>query len=149
MQRFLSTVTNRLDAKGRVSVPAGIRQVLAPENLQGFYCLPSLSGPVIEAFGGDLLALMEARFAKMDPLFDEGYDDEAHAVLGRLQFVKYDEEGRASLPADLCQHAGITDRVSFVGLGAKFQMWEPSRFEEASKLRIERAKQRRLAGGAA
>jgi MraZ protein len=29
----------------------------------------------------------------------------------------------------LREHAGITTHITFVGLGEKFQMWEPKRFE--------------------
>jgi len=33
------------------------------------------------------------------------------------------------LSINLKRHAGITDAVTFVGLGHKFQIWEPSRFQ--------------------
>ena len=146
MQRFLSTIVNRLDAKGRVSVPAAFRQVLAQENLQGFYCIPSLSGSALEAFGGAMLEKTEARLAQHDPLFSDEYDDEAYAVLGRAQFLKFDDEGRVTLPSDLAAHAGISERVAFIGLGTKFQIWDPGHFEDNRVKRIERARQRRAAG---
>jgi MraZ protein len=146
IQPFLSTVINRLDAKGRVSVPASFRQILTQENLQGVFCIPSFSAPALEAFGAAMLAQAEARLAKYDPLFSPEYDDEAYAVMGRTQFLKFDDEGRMTLPTDLIEHAGIADRVCFIGLGTKFQIWDPVKFEDDRQRRIERARARRSAG---
>lgn len=146
MPPFLSTVVNRLDAKGRVSVPATFRQILSQENLQGVYCIPSFVAPALEAFGAALLTQAEARLAKYDPLFSSEYDDEAYAILGRAQFLKLDDEGRITVPSDLIEHTGITDRVCFVGLGTKFQIWDPLKFEDDRLKRIERARSRRSSG---
>ena len=41
-----------------------------------------------------------------------------------------DQDGRIVLPEKLRAHAGIGTEIAFVGLGEKFQMWEPARFEE-------------------
>jgi MraZ protein len=95
---FVSTVVNRLDAKGRVSIPAAFRQILAQQNLNGVYCIPSFAQPALEAFGETLLAQFQQRLDKYDALFSEEYDDEAQAVLGRAQFLKFDDEGRVTLP---------------------------------------------------
>jgi transcriptional regulator MraZ len=149
VQPFVSTVVNRLDAKGRVSVPAPYRQILAQQNLQGVYCIPSFSMPALEAFGETMLSQTQERLARYDPLFNPEYDDEAYAVLGRTQFLKFDDDGRVTLPADLIQHAGIGERVAFIGLGVKFQVWDPIRFEADQKQRIERARARRSNGGGA
>ena len=149
VQPFVSTVVNRLDAKGRVSVPAPFRQILAQQNLQGVYCIPSFALPALEAFGETMLAQTQERLAKYDPLFNREYDDEAYAVLGRSQFLKFDDDGRVTLPADLIQHAGITERVAFIGLGVKFQIWDPVRFENDQKDLIDRARARRANGGGA
>jgi MraZ protein len=149
VQPFVSTVVNRLDAKGRVSVPAPFRQILASQNLAGVYCIPSFSLPALEAFGETMLAQTQERLSRYDPLFQAEYDDEAYAVLGRTQFLKFDDDGRVTLPADLIAHAGIAERIAFVGLGVKFQIWDPVRFEADHKARIERAKARRAGQGAA
>jgi MraZ protein len=146
---FVSTVVNRLDAKGRVSIPALFRQILAQQNLHGVYCIPSFSDPALEAFGDTLLAQFQQRLEKYDPLFNREYDDEAQAVLGRTQFLKLDDDGRVTLPADLIAHAGIGERVAFIGLGVKFQIWDPAKHEAVERERVERVKLRRLGNGAA
>jgi MraZ protein len=149
VQPFVSTVINRLDAKGRVSVPAPFRQILAQQSLPGVYCIPSFALPALEAFGEAMMAQTLERLGKYDPLFNAEYDDEAYAVLGRSQLLKFDDDGRVTLPLDFIQHAGITERVMFIGLGVKFQIWDPVRFEADQKERIERARARRTQGGGA
>ena len=147
MQPFVSTVVNKLDAKGRVSVPAPFRQILAQQNLKGFYCFPSFVAPALEAFGETLLNEFQERLGNVDPLFSEDYDAQAQAVVGESQFLNFDDEGRVRLPDDLIAHAGIGERVLFVGMVKKFQLWEPERFEPVRRERIARARATRLGTG--
>ena len=144
---FVSSAVNKLDAKGRVSVPASFRQILASQNLHGVYCVPSLVMPALEAFGETLLSQFQQRLGQYDALFSEEYDDEAQAVLARTQFLNFDDEGRVRLPDEFIAHTGISERVAFVGLNVKFQIWDPVRLEPIERERIERAKQRRQRGG--
>jgi MraZ protein len=143
---FVSTFTNKLDAKGRVSIPAPYRQILAQQDLPGLYCIPSFVSLSLEAFGNALITQFQQRLEKYDPLFSENYDDEAQAVLAQAQSLNFDDEGRVRLPDDMIAHAGITERVVFVGLGQKFQMWDPVRFEPVQRERIARARALRSTG---
>ena len=146
MPPVVSTFTNKLDAKGRVSIPAPYRQILAQQEMGALYCIPSFVSPSLEAFGNTLLNQFQQRLDKYDPLFSENYDDEAQAVLAAAQPLNFDDEGRVRLPDDLIAHAGISERVVFVGLGQKFQMWDPVRFEPVQRERIARARALRSAG---
>jgi MraZ protein len=146
VQPFVSTIINKLDAKGRVSIPAPFRQILAQQNLHGIYCIPSFVAPALEAFGETLLAQFQERLRKFDPLFSEDYDAQAHAVLGQTQLVNLDDEGRVRLPEELLAHAGITERVLFIGLDVKFQIWDPARFEPVQRERLARARAARSGG---
>lgn len=142
---FVSTFTNKLDAKGRVSIPAPYRQILAQQEMGQLYCIPSFVSPCLEAFGNSLLSQFTQRLGSYDPLFSENHDDQAQVVLAAAQPLNFDDEGRVRLPDELIAHAGITERVVFVGLGQKFQMWDPVRFEPVQHERIARA--RALRGG--
>ncbi len=51
------------------------------------------------------------------------------ALFGTSEVLTIDQDGRTILPDRLREHAGITTHITFVGLGEKFQMWEPKRFE--------------------
>jgi transcriptional regulator MraZ len=128
MDRFVSNVTLRLDAKGRVSIPASFRSVLAGDGFDGLYCYPALDRPAIDAGGNALMAEIEAVIARYAP-FSDARERFALALYGTSETLKIDGEGRVSLSDTLKRHAGITEAVTFVGLGHKFQIWEPGRFQ--------------------
>jgi transcriptional regulator MraZ len=128
MDRFVSNVTLRLDSKGRVSIPASFRSVLASDGFDGLYCYPALDRPAIDAGGNALMAEIEAVIARYAP-FSEEREQFALALYGTSETLKIDGEGRVSLSEALKRHAGITEAVAFVGLGHKFQIWEPGRFQ--------------------
>jgi MraZ protein len=128
MDRFVSNITLRLDSKGRVSIPASFRSVLARDGFDGLYCYPALGRPAIDAGGNALMAEIEAVIARYAP-FSEEREQFAVALYGTSETLKIDGEGRVSLSETLKSHAGITEAVAFVGLGHKFQIWEPGRFQ--------------------
>jgi MraZ protein len=127
MDRFVSNFALRLDAKGRVSIPASFRAVLARDGFEGLYCYPTLDAPALDAGGHGLLGEIEALIGRFSPYSPER-EQFAAALYGTSEVLKIDGEGRVTLTEPLKTHAGIADAVSFVGLGQKFQIWEPSRF---------------------
>jgi len=136
MDRFVATYTMRLDAKGRVSIPASFRAVLARDGFEGLYCQPSPGHPALDAGGNALIQEIEALINRFPP-YSEERDDLAAALYGSSEILKIDSEGRIILTERLKTLAHIGEQVAFVGLGHKFQIWEPERFytflEEASE----------------
>ena len=63
------------------------------------------------------------------PDYSDERDELSVALYGDVQVLSIDQDGRIVLPEKLRAHAGIGAEVAFVGLGEKFQMWEPGRFE--------------------
>ena len=127
MDRFVSHYMLRLDAKGRVSVPASFRAVLARDGFDGLYCFPALDRPALDAGGNALLAEIEALLAGFSPFSDQR-EQFSLALYGPSETLKIDGEGRVVLTDALKTHAGIADAATFVGLGHKFRIWEPGRF---------------------
>jgi MraZ protein len=127
MDHFVSNYTLRLDAKGRVSVPAQFRAVLARDGFDGLYCYPALDCPALDAGGNALFAEIETLIARFPPYSDQR-DDFSRALYGTSETLKIDGEGRVILSEPLKEHAGIADAVTFSGMGHKFQIWEPARF---------------------
>ena len=127
MDRFLSNAVNRIDAKGRVSVPAHFRAVLQKRGFQELYALSALDVPAIDMGGLDLLDRYEARLGAEDP-FLQTADDMSFFCHGDGAFVKVDAEGRFTVPDFIREHTGIASEVAFVGRGQFFQVWEPGRF---------------------
>ena len=128
MDRFVSNYTLRLDSKGRVSIPAAFRAVLARDGFEGLYCYPTLDRPALDAGGNALFSEIEALIGRFPPYSDER-EQFAAALYGTSETLKVDAEGRVVLTEPLKKHAGVIDAVSFVGLGHKFQIWEPGRFQ--------------------
>ena len=145
MDRFVSNFTLRLDAKGRVSIPAPFRSLLGRDGFDGLYCYPALDRSAIDAGGNALMSEIEALIARFAP-YSEEREQFASALYGTSETLKIDGEGRVILTEPLKSHAGIGDTVAFVGLGHKFQIWEPGRFrnELAEATRKVRALKRRL-----
>ena len=129
MDRFVANFTLRLDSKGRVSIPSAFRAVLVRDGFEGLYCYPALVSPAIDAGGRALIAEIEALIGRFAP-FSEERERLALALYGTSETLKVDGEGRVVLSDSLKRHAGITDAVAFVGLGQKFQIWEPGRFQK-------------------
>ena len=128
MDRFVSTFTNKIDAKGRVSVPAPFRAVLTRDGYDGgIYCYPSLDSPALDA-GGEALARKIDALLDSLPDFSDERDELSVALYSDVQILNIDGDGRIVLPQALRNHANITTHVTFVGMGQKFQIWEAERF---------------------
>jgi MraZ protein len=147
MDRFVSTFTNKIDAKGRVSIPAPFRQVLERDGYAGgIYCYPSLDAPALDAGGQSLAQKIDGLLDGLPDYSDER-DELSVALYGDVHVLSLDGDGRIVLPEGLRAHAQLSTHVTFVGLGQKFQMWEPQRFEERrARARAKVQDHRRLFG---
>ena len=127
---FVGTVDNKLDRKGRVSVPAAYRTHLAEEGFPGFFAYPSprVDSGAIEACGMRFMQVLSDRIGQLD-FFSEEQDELTASIFAKAHQLTWDAEGRVSLPEALIAYAGVTDRVVFVGRGKTFQLWQPQRFE--------------------
>jgi transcriptional regulator MraZ len=136
---FLSTYVNKVDRKGRVSVPATFRASLAAQRFPGIVAFPSYKYPAIDANGIERMEELAARLETLEEFSDE-HENLAALLFAPSQRLPFDTEGRVVLPADLAEHAFITDSAAFVGLGKSFQIWEPGRFAEHLASLRERAR---------
>ncbi|HEX4293786.1 MAG TPA: hypothetical protein VHZ29_06610 [Rhizomicrobium sp.] len=146
---FISTMTGTLDAKGRVCIPAAFREVLSAQGTAGVYICPSFAEGALEGFGDEVLQEFHQRQAAEDPFFSQAADDKAFAVLSMSQLLPRDENGRVRLTDEMIAHAGLKDRVTFVGMGRKFQIWDSERFAPVLAERLKRALAQRNAGSGA
>ncbi|MCO6388057.1 MAG: division/cell wall cluster transcriptional repressor MraZ [Aliihoeflea sp.] len=143
MDRFLSSAINRIDSKGRVSVPAHFRAVVQKRGYADLYALRALDVPALDVGGLDLLDRYEERIALEDP-FLQTADDMSFFCHGDGAFLKLDQDGRITVTDFLREHTGIEAEVAFVGRGTFFQMWEPSRLKahgEAVRARLSKLRQ--------
>ncbi|MCC0012003.1 MAG: division/cell wall cluster transcriptional repressor MraZ [Rhodobiaceae bacterium] len=128
MERFVSSFRNKVDGKGRVSVPAVFRGVLARQGHSVLYAYPSPGAPALDCGGQRLIDEISVLLEGLPPYSDER-DLLSVELFGRCEELRVDGDGRIVLPDDLRAHAGIEGEAVMVGLGHKFQIWEPGRFE--------------------
>ena len=128
MHDFVSKYVNRLDSKGRVSIPAPYRQVLAREGQEILFCCPALGVDAFDAGGLGLRGSIDAYLDAFDA-FSEEREMLSTALLGESEGLKIDKDGRVVLTDTIKTYTGITDAVAFVGQGDKFRIWQPERYE--------------------
>ena len=126
---FLSTYENKLDKKGRVSVPASFRSYLSNLGYNGVVCYPSFNNQSIEAWPQDRIEKITQAIDSLNP-FEEKRDFFATSILSESINLQFDSEGRISLTTKLLKHAKIKNSMLFVGQGKTFQIWEPATFEK-------------------
>ena len=126
---FLSTYENKLDKKGRVSVPASFRSYLSNLGYNGVICYPSFNNQCIEAWPQDRVEKISNAIDSLNP-FEEKKDYFATSILSESINLQFDNEGRISLTSKLLKHAKIKNSMLFVGQGKTFQIWEPTIFEK-------------------
>ena len=135
---FLSSFENKIDKKGRVSVPSTFRSHLNSMGYNGFITYPSFNHSALEACSQDRIEKLSKTIDSLNP-FDEKRDYFATSILSESVNVQFDTEGRISLSDKLLNHAKIKNRVLFVGLGYTFQIWEPMLFEKFKSLARKKA----------
>tara|TARA_B100000941_G_C28450716_1_gene524921 strand:+ start:199 stop:663 length:465 start_codon:yes stop_codon:yes gene_type:complete len=139
---FLSSFENKLDKKGRVSVPATFRSYLNSMGYNGFISYPSFNHQALEACSQDRIEKITYTIDSLNP-FEEKRDYFATSILSESESLQFDTEGRVSLSEKHLNHAKIKNNLLFVGLGKTFQIWEPRNFEKFRSLARKKAYQNR------
>jgi|TARA_B110000438_G_scaffold264753_1_gene277644 MraZ protein len=139
---FLSSYENKLDKKGRVSVPATYRSHLSSLGYNGFISYPSFNHNALEGCAQDRIEKLSSTIDSLNP-FEEKRDYFATSILSESISLQFDTEGRVLFPEKLLNHAKIKNNILFVGLGKTFQVWEPKMFEKFKLIARKKAYQNR------
>ena len=126
---FLSTYQNKIDKKGRVSVPASFRSYLSNLGYNGVICYPSFNNNCIEAWPQDRIEKISNAIDSLNP-FEEKKDYIATSILSESINLQFDSERRILITNKLLKHAKIKNSILFVGQGKTFQIWEPNYYEK-------------------
>lgn len=141
MALFLSRFDNKVDKKGRVSVPASFRADLISDAFAGVVAFPSPgNGGAIDGCDIGRMKQLADGIDSFNP-FSAEFGDLATAILTKSHRLPFDGEGRIILPQQLLEHAGITTMATFAGRGATFQIWAPETYEAYEIEATERAKE--------
>ena len=141
MAALIGRYINKIDTKGRVSIPKIFRDKFLGQEFIGIYVFPSFKYPAIEACGEDFIERVVRSIDDLD-LFSDQQDDLASVVLEHSYQLPYDTEGRVNIPVELLKHAKLKTKVNFVGRGNRFQIWNPDTYEVHSNDAFVRAQSR-------
>ncbi len=123
---FQGTFERQLDSKRRITVPSEYRAAAAGP-FSGIICFPSIEADCIEAGGKPLYDSYDAIIQGL-PFGDSLRLALETMIYGGLEQLAFDTAGRITLPEMLCDMFGLTDWVTVVGLGDRFQIWERDAF---------------------
>lgn len=133
---------NRIDRKGRVSVPKTFRDYLqAQGGFLGAYAYGLINEPGIEGCGESFMTRVAESVERLG-MFSDDHDEFALALLESAHQLPFDPEGRITLPAELVEHAGLQAEVLFVGRGSRFQIWNPSTYQQHRNELVDRLRSR-------
>lgn len=142
MALFLSTFTNKIDAKGRVSVPAQFRSALVNKDFSGIVVYESFVNQCIEGCDIQRITKLSESIDSLDP-FSEERDAFATTILGGAMQLSVDGDGRVILPESLIAKSEISKKALFVGKGPTFEIWNPEKFDEYLIIAKKQAKEKR------
>jgi MraZ protein len=143
MPLLLGKHVNKVDRKGRVSVPKLFRDAFREQEsgFTGIYAYPLFKYPAIEACGEDFMKRVVDSLEDM-AMFSEDQDDLSSVLTESTVPLAFDPEGRVVLPEELIAHAGIDGEALFVGRGKGFRIWNPETYRQHREGAFERARAR-------
>lgn len=137
---------NKVDKKGRVSVPKQFRDALVGgtggSGFMGVYIFPYFKYPALEGAGERFMQRLSQSLDDNLDLFSDDQEDLASITLESAHQLSFDPEGRVSLPSELCRHSEITSEALFVGRGSRFQIWSPPLYEKHRSGAFARAREK-------
>ena len=123
MDLFISKYFNKIDKKGRVSLPSSFRSALPKTNKNEIILYKSLKTPSIEGCGTGRLEEIAKRINNLD-FFSDDHDDFSASIFSEIISINLDKEGRFLIPDELKNYANIKTEAAFFGQGHYFQIWE-------------------------
>ena len=124
MELFVSTFVNKIDKKGRVSLPSIFRSALPKNHSNEIILLKSLRKRTIEGLSVLRVKEMASRINNLD-FFSEEHEDFTTSKFSEMIPTNLDKEGRFLLPESLKNFASIKTEVAFIGQGYFFQIVNP------------------------
>ena len=124
MDLFVSTFNNKIDKKGRVSLPSIFRFALPKDYKNEIILTKSLRNKAIEGLSVLRVKEIAARINNLD-FFSDEHDDFTTSIFSEMLPTHLDREGRFLLPEKLKDFANIKDEVAFIGQGYFFQITNP------------------------
>ena len=132
---FQGSALNAVDAKGRVSVPAFLRQVIERRgDARNIVLAKHDHFQALSAYDPAYAALKHSKLERLlekqetDPASELEHARRTMMAFGATEEVPYDSSGRVIIPPMMRRKSGIEDLALFIGVGETFQLWNPTLF---------------------
>ena len=129
---FRGHFEHAIDDKGRTSLPARFRDVLAATGDARLVVTPALGDPCLDVYPVKAWEELEAKLAALNAFDAEVIEFRRFYVSAAVE-CELDKQGRILVPNSLREHAGLTKTVMWLGHGQKAELWSREQWEAMSR----------------
>ena len=126
MASFKGQAEYSVDSKGRVAIPARMRNALNPDANNGFTITRGFEQCIL-LFPLDEWAKREAEIARLNTYRSEARSF-VRTIMRWADEVTLDGQGRIVVPKNLISFAGLKDAVLIIGVLDRIEIWNPDVF---------------------
>ena len=130
---FSGHFEHAIDAKGRTSVPARFRDILAAQSDLRLVLTPALFDPCLDVFPMRAWEDLEGKIAGL-PRFDPKVVHLRRRYVSAAVECEIDKQGRILVPPALREHAGLVKEVLWAGSGKSAELWSKDRWTKGLAL---------------
>jgi MraZ protein len=127
---IVGTYECKVDAKGRVLLPAPLKKQLAPSLQNGFVLKRSVFQPCLELYPMDEWDLMMSKINKLNRFVKKNNDFIRRFTAG-VKIVEIDALGRLLVPKDLVSFAKISKDIVFSSAVNIIEVWDKDLYEKS------------------
>ena len=128
MVNLIGTYECKVDAKGRLMVPAPIKKQLAPILQEGFVLKRSVFQPCLELYPMGEWDLLMGKVNKLNR-FQKKNNDFIRRFTAGVKTVEVDTNGRLLIPKDLIGFAGIGKEIVLSSAINIIEIWDKTKYE--------------------
>ena len=127
---LIGTYECKVDAKGRLMLPAAIKKQLLPALQNGFVLKRAVFQPCLELYPMSEWEVLMQKVNKLNR-FKKKNNDFIRRFTAGLKMVEVDAAGRLLIPKDLIAFSGITKEIVVSSAINIIEIWDKDKYEKA------------------
>lgn len=129
MSNPTGTFNCKLDAKGRLMLPADFREQLGSQAEEDFILRPGLHGTYLELYTASDWNRRKDILTKVNT-FDRKKLEIMRKYLDGVRRVKLDASGRLQIPKDLLDRSELCKDIVITSMFTNMEIWDKAKYEE-------------------
>lgn len=130
MINLIGTYECKIDAKGRVLVPAALKKQLSAVIEKGFVLKRAVFQPCLELYPMEEWELLMQKVNKLNR-FDRKNNDFIRRLTAGVKLVELDNSGRLLVAKDLVGYAGLEKEIVISSAVGILEIWDKDKYEAA------------------